>query len=91
MDLTKVTAVIVLYETTDDVFQCIKNLKDIKFIVIDNGKNDKSIVQKIKQSKNLIKYVESKKNLGFGRSSYRKDNFFAKILLIGFHKYTKNT
>ncbi len=68
MDLTKVTAVIVLYETTDDVFQCIKNLKDIKFIVIDNGKNDKSIVQKIKQSKNLIKYVESKKNLGFGKA-----------------------
>ncbi len=68
MDSSKVTAVLILYETTEEVLKCLESLKDIKFIIVDNGKNDKSIINQIKNYKNLSEYIVPKKNLGFGKA-----------------------
>ncbi len=68
MILDKVTAVIVLYDASNIVLDCIKNLENIKLIIVDNGRNNPELINKIKKSKNLFKYIKTEKNLGFGRA-----------------------
>ena len=65
---TNITAVIVLYNVTNSIFQCLKNLKDIDIIIADNGDNDPNVVEIIKKQKNIIKYFRFNKNIGFGRA-----------------------
>ena len=67
-DNHKMTAVIVLYNVTEIIYQCLENLKNIKIIIIDNGDNNPKIIKNIKQHKNIIKYFKFKKNIGFGRA-----------------------
>jgi len=64
-----ITGIIVLYDTTIEVIDCLQKLKDIKFIIVDNGKCDKKIINKILQFENIIKYFKPKKNIGFGRAN----------------------
>jgi len=75
-----ITAIIVIYDVTSQIFECLNNLKYIKIIIIDNGNCDKKIIDKLLQFKN-IKYIKSKKNLGFGRAN----NFAFKLVKT---KYT---
>ena len=42
--LNQITAIMVLYDTDDIVFKCLKNLKNIKIIIADNGKNKSEII-----------------------------------------------
>ena len=63
-----ITAIIVIYDVTNEIFECIKNLQNIRIIIVDNGNCDKKIVEQIRKLKN-IKYIKSKKNLGFGRAN----------------------
>ncbi len=63
-----ITAIIVIYDVTNEIFECIKNLQNIRIIIVDNGNCDKKIIEQIKKLKN-IKYIKSKKNLGFGRAN----------------------
>ncbi len=63
-----VTAIIVIYDVTNEIFECIKNLQNIYIIIIDNGNSQKKVIEEIKKLKN-IKYIKSKKNLGFGRAN----------------------
>jgi GT2 family glycosyltransferase len=70
MKITKdITGIIVLYDTTIEVIDCLQRLKDIKFIIVDNGKCDEEIIDKVLKFKNIIKYFKPKKNLGFGRAN----------------------
>src|SRR6056300_1055581 len=64
-----ITGIIVLYDTTIEILDCLERLKNIKFIIVDNGKCDKKIINKILEFKNIIKYLKPKKNLGFGRAN----------------------
>ena len=64
-----ITGIIVLYDTTIEILDCLERLKDIKFIIVDNGKCNKKIINKILEFKNIIKYLKPKKNLGFGRAN----------------------
>tara|TARA_Y100000590_G_scaffold429419_1_gene541976 strand:+ start:515 stop:1387 length:873 start_codon:yes stop_codon:yes gene_type:complete len=68
MSLDKVTAVIVLYDASNIVLDCIKNLENIKLIIVDNGRNDNELIDKIKKSENLFKYIKPERNLGFGKA-----------------------
>ncbi len=63
-----ITAIIVIYDVTNEIFECIKNLQNIRIIIVDNGNCDKKVVEQIRKLKN-IKYIKSKKNLGFGRAN----------------------
>ena len=64
----KITAVIVLYNTTELVLECLKKIKNINIIIVDNGKNDPELIKIIKKNYNIVKYFRPKKNLGFGRA-----------------------
>ena len=60
----QITIVIVIYDSTDIIFDCIKNLKNFKIIIVDNGKNQK-ILSKIGENHN-VKIISKNKNLGYG-------------------------
>ena len=62
----KITIIIVLYNSTDLIFDCLKSLKKFKIIIVDNGKSSKQI-EKIKKNQN-IKIISKNKNLGFGNA-----------------------
>lgn len=64
-----VTIVIVIFNVTDVIFECLKNLKDFSIIIVDNGKCDQKLVKKLKDYKNIKKYFIPKKNLGFARAN----------------------
>ena len=64
-----ITGIIVLYDTTIEIIDCLERLKNIKFIIVDNGKCNKKIINKILEFKNIIRYLKPKKNLGFGRAN----------------------
>jgi GT2 family glycosyltransferase len=67
--LSKVTAVIVLYDVTKAIFDCLDNLKNIKIIIVDNGNNNLKTINKIKKDYVFEKYFKLKKNIGFGRAN----------------------
>jgi|TARA_B100000780_G_C21007619_1_gene403377 N-acetylglucosaminyl-diphospho-decaprenol L-rhamnosyltransferase len=67
--LSKITVVMVLYNVSENIFECLNNIKSVKLIVINNGKTEKKIIDRIKKYKNLIKFINSKKNLGYGRAA----------------------
>jgi GT2 family glycosyltransferase len=67
--LSKVTAVLVLYDVTEVIFDCLNNLINIKIIIVDNGNNNLNIINKIKNEYVLEKYFKTKKNIGFGRAN----------------------
>ena len=54
-----ITIVTVLYDSSDLVFELIKDLENFKIIVVDNGKNEK-ILKKLTNFKN-IKIITKKK------------------------------
>jgi len=67
-NLKKITAVIVLYNTTELIFECLDKIKGVKIIIVDNGKNEKKIIDLIKSNYNIFKFFKLKKNIGFGRA-----------------------
>ena len=64
----KITAIIVLYNTTELIFECLDKIKDLKIIIVDNGKNDQRIIDLIKSSYSIFKFFKLKRNIGFGRA-----------------------
>ena len=66
--LDEITVIIVLYKSTDIIFNSLKNLNNIKVIIVDNGGNDE-ILSRIKKKLKLIEIIKPKKNLGFGKAS----------------------
>jgi len=67
-DLEKVTAIIILYNINETIYNCLKNLENIKIIIADNGRNNPKIIDWLKNKKNIIRYFKFKKNIGFGRA-----------------------
>ena len=66
--LSNITAVIVLYDVTEVIFDCLDNLKNIKIIIVDNGNNNLNIINKIKKEYALEKYFKTKKKYWFWQS-----------------------
>ena len=58
----KITIIIVLYNSTELVLECLKTIKNFKIIIVDNGKN-KKILKIIKENYFIEKIVTLKKNL----------------------------
>jgi GT2 family glycosyltransferase len=67
-NISEITAVIVLYNTTNLVFKCLDSIIGIKIIIVDNGKNSQTMISLIKNKYNILKYFKFKKNIGFGRA-----------------------
>ena len=62
-----ITIVIIIYNSSNIIFDCLKTLDNFKIIIVDNGKNSKILSQL--QSKNNITIISSGKNLGMGRGA----------------------
>ena len=62
---SKITVVIVLYNSSEVIFECLKSLNNFQIIIVDNGKNLK-ILEKLK-SKNNIQIITPGRNIGMGR------------------------
>jgi len=62
----KITIVIVLYNSSNLIFDCLKSLSNFNIIIVDNGKNS-SILNQLNNYKN-IKIISKNKNLGFGNA-----------------------
>ena len=61
----ELTIIIVLYNSTNVIFECLKSLTNFNIIIVDNGKND-NLLKKFNNYLNIKKIIGSKKNLGFG-------------------------
>jgi N-acetylglucosaminyl-diphospho-decaprenol L-rhamnosyltransferase len=62
----KITIVIVIYNSTNLIFECLSQLDNFNIIIVDN-KNNKKIIEKLKNYKN-ISIISKNKNLGFGNA-----------------------
>ena len=58
----QITIVIVLYNSSNLIFDCLKSLENFSIILVDNGKNFE-LIDRLKEKKN-IKLISKKKKLG---------------------------
>ena len=66
MNYSDITIGIVTFKSESVIFDCLKSVKKIKKIIIFDNSNDISLKTKIKRKYPKIKFILSKKNLGFG-------------------------
>ena len=62
----QITVVIVLYNSSNLIFDCLNSLNKFSIILVDNGKN-LHLLEKLKKRKN-IKIISKNKNLGYGKA-----------------------
>ena len=62
----KITIIIVLYNSSNLIFDCLKSLKKFNIIIVDNGKNY-NLLDVLKRQKN-IKIISKNEILGFGNA-----------------------
>lgn len=61
---SRITIVIVLYNSSNLIFDCLKSLEKFKIIIVDNGKNS-DCLDELRKKKN-IKIISKNENLGYG-------------------------
>ena len=66
MNYNHITVGIVTFKSENVIFNCLKSIKKIKNIIILDNSNDKNLKIKIKKKYPKIKFILSKKNLGYG-------------------------
>ena len=69
MDYKDITVGIVTYKSKKVLFKCLKSIKKIKKIIIFDNSNDEDLKREIKFFNPKIKFVLSKKNLGYGNGN----------------------
>jgi len=62
----QITIVIVLYNSSNLIFDCLNSLDKFSIILVDNGKN-LHLLEKLKERKN-IKIISKNRNLGYGKA-----------------------
>ena len=62
----RITIIIVLYNSSDLIFNCLKFLSNFEIIIVDNGKNS-TILKQLNDFKNIT-IISKNKNLGFGNA-----------------------
>ena len=62
----KITIVIVIYNSSNLIFDCLKSLDKFSVIIVDNGKN-LHLLEELRKRKN-IKIITKNKNLGYGKA-----------------------
>jgi len=75
MDYKDITVGIVTYKSKKVLFKCLKSIKKIKKIIIFDNSNDKDLKREVKFFNPKIKFVLSKKNLGYGNGNNKIINF----------------
>ena len=83
IDINELTIQIVLYEEDKDlIFECLKNLKNFKVLILDNS-NNKKLKEEILNKFNVKEYIISNKNLGYSKGhNFLSKKVESKYLLI---------
>ena len=77
----ELTIVTVLYDSSELVYDLLRNLVNFKVIVVDNGNNER-VLKKLPNLKN-IKIITQKKNLGYGRAiNFAFENIKSKYFFV---------
>jgi N-acetylglucosaminyl-diphospho-decaprenol L-rhamnosyltransferase len=66
MNFKDITVGIVTFNSENVIFECLKSIKRIKKIIIFDNSNDQKLKKKISLKYPKIKFVLSKKNIGYG-------------------------
>ena len=83
MNYNDITVGIVTFKSEEVIIKCLKSIKYIKKIIIYDNSNDIKIKKKIKKIFPKIKFILSKKNLGYGVANNKIINLCkTKYLLI---------
>jgi len=69
MNYKDITIGIVTYKSEKVLFNCLKSIKKINKIIIYDNSNDLVLKNKVKSNYPKIKYILSKKNLGYGNGN----------------------
>ena len=69
MNYKDITIGIVTYKSEKVLFKCLKSIKKINKIIIYDNSNDIILKNKVKSKYPKIKYILSKKNLGYGNAN----------------------
>ena len=69
MNLKDLTVGIVTYKSEKVIFNCLKSIRNIKNIIVYDNSNDVKVKKKINKIYPKIKFILSKKNLGFSVSN----------------------
>ena len=69
MNYKDITIGIVTYKSEKVLFKCLKSIKKINKIIIYDNSNDIIVKNKVKSKYPKIKYILSKKNLGYGNAN----------------------
>jgi len=83
MNYNDITVGIVTFKSEKVIFQCLKSIKKIKKIIIFDNSNDIKLRNKVAKIYPKIKFILSKKNLGYGRANNKIIKYCkSKYLLI---------
>jgi GT2 family glycosyltransferase len=66
MNFNDITISLVLFRSEKVVFQCLKSINKVKKIIIFDNSNDTDLKKTINKKYPNIKYILSKKNIGYG-------------------------
>jgi len=69
MNYKDITIGIVTYKSEKVLFKCLKSIKKINKIIIYDNSNDLILKNKVKSKYPKVKYILSKKNLGYGNAN----------------------
>jgi len=69
MNYRDITIGIVTYKSEKVLFKCLKSITKINKIIIYDNSNDIIVKNKVKSKYPKIKYILSKKNLGYGNAN----------------------
>ena len=75
MNYSDITVGIVTFKSDKVIFQCLKSIKKIKKIIIFDNSNDIKLKNKIAKIYPKIKFILSKKNLGYSKANNKLINF----------------
>ena len=75
MNYSDITVGIVAFKSEKVIFQCLKSIKKIKKIIIFDNSNDIKLKNKVAKIYPKIKFILSKKNLGYGKANNKIINF----------------
>jgi len=75
MNYNDITVGIVTFKSEKVIFQCLKSIKKIKKIIIFDNSNDIKLKNKVAKIYPKIKFILSKKNLGYGKANNKIINF----------------
>ena len=85
MNYSDITVGIVSFKSEKVIFRCLKSIKKLKKIIIFDNSNDNKLKKKINLIYPKIKFILSKKNLGYGEANNKNIFRFQRHHICALH------